>query len=502
MRTTFAFFSALAATAAVLTTAACTENVVKVVPAPPAEEATPAEETTPEATVDAGPTVTPSSGLFLDLGEAPTGQDVSFTIPEGAIGFNIQVEGDVSDFDPRAPYGIERITDPSGKIIHDAFTPNGGTKETSTAAFDTIASASVPQGEGVAEKIPAGVWKVRYGVFNGDGFKPKLRGKVRVQSTADGAYHGGTLDLHLHVPPGLVLKERGQSFRVDAAKASTDTNIAKRVDTFFALASQLLGFERGQVVYHVAESKFAAIDGTQELLDGFAVSKDSKDGTQEMHMLLTNSISENGEPFALGIAPGIPGAATTYGRNVSGIVIGSGDSSDQDVLTMIHEMGHFIGLNHTTEFDGQSSDPLSDTAKCPSISGGQNMYSCPDRNNVMFPAGAIDSPVSLSNTQKRVYRGSPVYKAAQGTTQKTMALRAPVTLSAPSFHATRPLTALESQLSLGSCGLTRIDAASLVARFGRESALRELRATAADPGAAAFLRGRARLALRALGQQP
>lgn len=484
---------------------ACTERVItQKVAAAPAETPTDEEEAPP---TEAPPTETnkptPTSGVFLDLGEAAVGQDVSFTIPAGALGFNITVESDVADFDPRAPFGIERITDPNGNIVHDDFTPKGGTKDTSIAAFDTIAAASVPQGEGVAEKIPAGVWKVRYGIKNGDGFKPKLRGKVRVQSSSDGVFHGGKLDLHLHVPPGLLLRESGSSRRVDAANASKDANLAKRIDTFYALADQLLGIDRGEVVFHVADAKFADVDGTQELLDGFGISRGAKDGDQEMHVLLTNRIADNGEAFALGIAPGIPGAATIYGRNVSGIIVASGQGSDEDALTMLHETGHFIGLNHTTEFDGASSDPLTDTPRCPSINGGQNMWSCPDRGNIMFPAGAIDSPVALSATQKRVYRGSPFYKAYQSETQKTLSARAPLTLEARSFHASgRALSALESQLSLGACGLTRIDASALVARFGKDRAVAELRAAQGDGGLPPFVRGRARQALRALGETP
>jgi hypothetical protein len=48
--------------------------------------------------------------------------------------------------------------------------------------------------------------------------------------------------------------------------------------------------------------------------------------------------------------------------------------------------------------------------------------------------------------------------------------------------------------------LSRIDANALVARFGRDRALADLRAAAGDAGLADFMRGRARLALRALGE--
>lgn len=502
MRSPYALLSVVALAATALLPA-CTEKIIKKQVEAPAPDETAAEETPPEETPPAPEEKpTPSSGAFLDLGEAPVGQDVSFTIPPGTLGFNITAEGDVADFNQSAPFGIERITDPSGNVVHDDFTPKGGTKPTSVAAFDTIAVASVPQSESVPEKIPTGTWKVRYGIQGSDGFKPKLRGKVRLQTTSDGAFYGGKLDLHVYVPPGLVLKDNGAQKKVDANNAKADASLAKRIDTYYALAGQLLGIERGAVTFHVAPTELSAIDGVQELLQGFAVSGGTQDGAQSMHILFTNQIADQGQAFALGISPGIPGAATLYGRGVSGIIVAGAESADEDAITMFHETGHFIGLNHTTEFDGQSSDPLTDTPRCTTIAN-RDLYSCPDRANIMFPAGAIASPVSLSATQKRVYRGSPVYKAYASATQKTMAFTAPRELATPTYHATgRALSVFEQQLAMGRCGLTKIDANVLVQRFGRADAVAQLRAIAADPAFVPFMRGRANLALKDLGETP
>ncbi|MBS2020061.1 MAG: hypothetical protein JST00_44790 [Deltaproteobacteria bacterium] len=480
---------------------ACTEVIVQ--KAPPSPEPTPTPTATEEPTAEPPPPSPPKDPLVVDLGAVKAGTDVTFDVPAGALGFQIQMEGEIGDFDPDRPFGIDRIVDPTGKVVHDKFTPNGGTKPTSTAAFDSIAVAAVPQGENATE-VPAGKWTVRFGVDGGTG-TPTVQGKVRIQSSGDGTFRGGTLDLHVHVPTGLQI----EGATVDATKASADTRLKRRIDLFFQIAKQLIGFDRGEVVFHAEKASLAQLDDN-EILDGFAVSAGTKDGTQSMHVLFTNAINQGGQPVAAGISPGIPGAAGIFGRNVSGIIVAPMDDDQTDALTMLHEMGHFIGLNHTTEFDGQSADPLSDTPRCTTIAN-QQLGSCGDRANVMFPAGPIAGPVALSPTQVRVYRGSPVYKALTSPSAKTMSF-APPPSEAPSSSVpmrvrirrsgSTQLSPVERELSMGFCGLTKIDGRAMAARLGEAAAVSQLRAAAADSDLAPYVRGRARIALQQLGASP
>ncbi len=482
--------------ATIVAMAACTEHKVIVTNPAPAGTTTPEEpepETPPVTTpVDPQKSLDP---LAVDLGEVDTGVDVPVDIPEGALGFNIVAECQPADFDPDAPFGIDRITDPKGVVVHDNFTPKGGTKPTSTAAFDTLATVSVPQSEAVSKTL-GGKWKIRFGV-SGSAKKIRVKAKVRVQSSGDGEFHGGKLDLHIHVPVGL--KVDGAA--VDATKADQDPGVKERVDTFYALTSQLLGFDRGEVVFHREKASLAELDGVNPLLEGFAVSAGEKDGTQALHILFTNTISQNGQPFAAGISPGIPGAATIYGRNVSGIIVATMADAQTDVLTMIHEAGHFFGLNHTTELDGESADPLSDTPECPSADiQSQQLQICPDRANVMFVAGAIDGPVSLSATQKRVYRGSPIYKAfpAGAKTTKSLTQQAPLAIRRSYRISGAALSPVERELSSGFCGLTRIDPNAIARRHGTANAIAQLQAASTDPDLVPFIRGRAAIALTSL----
>lgn len=473
--------------------AACSSESNGGAPAPPpaidaGQEDAPAPEPEPPA----------DNPLVIELGEVQAGAETTFEIPKGALGFNITAEGTAADLDPERPFGIQRITAPDGNVVHDNFTPKGGTVPTSLAFFDAIASASVPQSENAPTDL-AGTWKVRFGV-SGSIAKLKLKGRVRVQSSGDGAFHGGQLDLVVHLPEGLMIGDQV----VDAAKPADDPGIADRLDLFFTMTSELLGIARGNVSFQKEDRSYRELDGYDAFLRGFAVSKGEKDGTQALHILLTNQLTMDGQPYAAGLSGGIPGAATTFGRGVSGVILKTSDFGEQDAVNLLHEVGHFFGLNHTTELDGGDADPLSDTPVCEKISRfPEDLMQCPDRTNVMFAAGALEGPVTLSPSQKRVYRGSPVYRAftpRSGGSTMSLARSTPPSIERRfRISGSNVLSPVERELSFGFCGLNALDANGLVKRHGRDAAIAQLRAAAADPDLVPYIRGRANLALKALG---
>lgn len=68
---------------------------------------------------------------------------------------------------------------------------------------------------------------------------------------------------------------------------------------------------------------------------------------------------------ALGIASGIPGPHAMPGNGASGVAIAVDLTPDEQLPTVIvHEIGHFMGLFHTSEIDGSVSEPLTDTPEC------------------------------------------------------------------------------------------------------------------------------------------
>ncbi len=83
----------------------------------------------------------------------------------------------------------------------------------------------------------------------------------------------------------------------------------------------------------------------------------------------------------LGMDGAIPGPAFIHGTSASGVIAQiksygfavdgyTVHDTDQRFLAKIlaHEIGHYLGLFHTSESDGQTHDPVDDTPECPSSS--------------------------------------------------------------------------------------------------------------------------------------
>lgn len=381
--------------------------------APSQPAAAPPTETAVDGGGDDGGT-SATSTTDLDLGAVAVGEDVAFDIPVGALGFNITAERDPADFNPDVTFGIERVVAPDGKAVHEGFTPAGGNHKTSLAALDLIASVSVPQGDGVPESL-AGQWKLRVADETLASTTVRTHVRVRIQTSGDGAFHGGALDLHIHVPIGITIG--GETFPIDKDLLSS-VALKERIDKFFELTSSLIGIERGSVTYHHTAEELLALDSLEKIVAGFTVSEGTPNGTQTLHVLLTTTIKDTAKKIdASGISPGVPGAAGIFGRAVSGISVTPTNSAEVDAYTIVHEMGHFFGLNHTTELDGTSVDPLSETPICSTIAN-LDLKACPDKDNVMFVAGAATG-AKFTPSQLRVLRGSPVYRAFPAGSRST-----------------------------------------------------------------------------------
>ena len=80
-------------------------------------------------------------------------------------------------------------------------------------------------------------------------------------------------------------------------------------------------------------------------------------------------------------------------------------------VTMAHEGGHWLGLNHTSESDGVGHDAISDTPEC-QISADTNHNDrldsdeCPDSANLMFWTG--DTNDDLSHDQDLMLQRAPI----------------------------------------------------------------------------------------------
>lgn len=140
------------------------------------------------------------------------------------------------------------------------------------------------------------------------------------------------------------------------------------------------------------------------------------DGALSANIFIVERFAFSGGGGVLGLSQGIPGAAGLHGTSISGVALtgeylgyslGGGVNGNHFIgNVLVHELGHFLGLFHTSETHGQAFDPLGDTPQCSNF---QRPWECPDWGNLMFPM-ADNSNTALTNDQSFVIRVNPLTK--------------------------------------------------------------------------------------------
>jgi hypothetical protein len=112
----------------------------------------------------------------------------------------------------------------------------------------------------------------------------------------------------------------------------------------------------------------------------------------------------------LGVSAGLPGMAGLHGNSGSGLIFSTvnlGKDNANLGQVMAHEIGHFLGLRHTTEHLGSAHDPITDTPTCliPQLG-----YFCPDAKNFMFAFSLGSDQRQTTRGQAFVVQRSPLVK--------------------------------------------------------------------------------------------
>lgn len=195
---------------------------------------------------------------------------------------------------------------------------------------------------------------------------------------------------------------------MSAREAETSADIQAVLDHFDTLYSQA-GIAIGEVRFHEITGEDAdayQIIRSQDDLGVLAslstLPDGGYDGALSANIFFVRGILLNPdkEQNPLGLSLALPGPAGLHGTPVSAVVFTTefvGESFEDWDYTMIdgnhytgivmgHEIGHYLGLYHTTEIDGAGFDPVLDTAECPPA---DFPFDCQDGENLMFPYADI-----------------------------------------------------------------------------------------------------------------
>ena len=115
---------------------------------------------------------------------------------------------------------------------------------------------------------------------------------------------------------------------------------------------------------------------------------------RSVHLVLVDEITDVGGESngTLGIASGIPGATILGGMWTSCVLVTAnldGFGAADNAGTVWHEVGHLLGLFHTSESSGDSFDFFNDTPECAfakdaNADGFVDKFECPDGSNFIF----------------------------------------------------------------------------------------------------------------------
>jgi hypothetical protein len=321
-------------------------------------------------------------------------------------------------------------------VVFDLEQPNAGAMR-GNFPVPGVSAALVPGSDASPSPVRAGthrVWAATYdyGRFLAENTLARVAGTVQqvvVVYRRDGGV-GGLLDLNLHFSPGT---------GITAASAPEHTKVRSTLARMDALYREKLGVALGRVQYFDLES---SDDSVADALNAHSIfAKASQPGADApvANVLWVADLS-----FAYGFAGGIPGAPGVYRLPGTGVMIDAGRGAEELGILSAHEVGHYLGLWHTSDRDNRL-DTIGDTPTCANTSRND----CPDRRNLMFPRVPTSGDVAVSAGQRQVVRASPLlyepsYPDACGA-------GIPVTDLTAAHFASGTTEGREGQLS-GPCG--------------------------------------------------
>jgi hypothetical protein len=279
----------------------------------------------------------------------------------------------------------------------------------SPITFRTVAPVLFPGGPQFRDFVQPGEYVARFG-YGGPPTQSLCHILIQESEPLEPSASPLVMDINFYFVgvPGL-----------NAENATRDEGFVSMLDAFdeaYAEAGISLGDIRYFDVTGDVQDRFQVLRTQQAVFDMVELSR--QPGETRSELLSANVFFVRGfsgeMASVLGVSAGIPGAAGVHGSQGTGLVFSASSLQGRGGpalvgQTLAHEVGHFVGLFHTTEQRGGGADQLDDTPECPPEIGGGNPR-CPDATNLMFPIALQRPFVELSPGQILIVRANPLTK--------------------------------------------------------------------------------------------
>ena len=328
---------------------------------------------------------------------------LSVSVPDDAI--SLYLEGSASGGFLQNVVGLYSLTGPGGKVYENT----SSTGDYIWLAGYDVFSTQIPNTDqpGVQLVPGGGTYQFRLRLLNG--LASSIHVRAIVERRDPGSEGSGSLPLNVYLADGL---------DVSAATAASDTflqQVLSRIDGI--LSTQ--GITLGDIDYYdVTDAAYDEIHTESEFYDLLETSSMATETRLNLYFV------------ELALGGGVVGVSATIcgpranGTPLSGVMsVYGGFSSNTIGLIAAHELGHFLGLYHTAEQNGDN-DFIDDTLECPAT-GTDEVCSVAGGGYLMHwqAVGGSD----LTDGQGQVLRGHPhIDVAAEGSTKPRMARPAPL----------------------------------------------------------------------------
>ncbi|WP_299979381.1 hypothetical protein [uncultured Pseudoteredinibacter sp.] len=319
---------------------------------------------------------------------------------------------------------IDRITDPSGKVIYSAVVNGDNINVTGNVSKDALANLAdfavlLPSNNHPESQLKAGEYKVRVISNGGDTRAMDVRAVFKQHVNGSQA-----------VDVNILVLDRSANTRQRSLSESFKSGLSGEINRLMRPHQLRLGKLNIQEADQALLANFA--DTHEDEIPALCQQLSQRFGAgRALNIGLVETISSSEVQGIAGVSPGLP--ATVMHENYrNSCVLMSERAYGADIAghaaNLVHEMSHLMSIPHTTEESGQKHDSFSDTLECAlrDFDGRSNLgvdgragdqavddFECGrdgGANNYMFYSGVADfMPFNMSEQQATVLKAHPLF---------------------------------------------------------------------------------------------